>query len=73
MTLDRYTQNLHIEGNNVISYRTHVATIDEENGKLYIHGYWSVTTSKHINYVAQYYGLEKVEQKAEQEESENKS
>lgn len=71
MTLDRYTQNLHIEGNNVISYTTHVATIDEENGKLYVHGYWSVTTSKHINYVAQYYGLEKVEQKAEQVKSDD--
>lgn len=55
--LPRYKQNLHIEGNKVISYVTHVATIDRGAGKLYRHGYWSVTTSKHINYVADYYGL----------------
>jgi len=50
MVLDRYKQNLRIEGNKVISYVTHVATID--NGKLIEKGWWSVTTQKHINYVA---------------------
>lgn len=58
-TLNRYTQNLHIEGNKVISYTTHVATI--EGDKLLIHGYWSRTTSKHINEVARVYGLTKVD------------
>lgn len=56
--MERYKKNLHIEGNKVISYTTHVATIDREAGKLYRHGHWSVTTSKHINYVAREYGLE---------------
>ncbi len=55
--MERYKQNLHIEGNKVISYTTHVATIDSANRKLYVHGYWSQTTSKHINYVAGQYGL----------------
>lgn len=55
--MDRYKKNLHIEGNKVISYTTHVATIDHASGILYKHGYWSVTTSKHINYVAREYGL----------------
>ena len=58
MVLDRYKQNLRIEGNKVISYITHVATID--NGKLIQLGWWSVTTQKHINYVAKELNLELV-------------
>lgn len=50
--LDRYKQNLHVYGDKVYSYSTHVATIDEANGLLIVHGWWSRTTSKHINYVA---------------------
>ena len=50
MALDRYKQNLRIEGSRVISYTTHVATID--GNKLHELGWWSVTTQKHINYVA---------------------
>jgi len=49
--LARYKQNLRIDGNRVISYTTHVATI--ENGNLIQLGWWSKTTQKHINYVAQ--------------------
>ena len=48
--LDRYIQNLRIIGNDVYSYNTNVATII--NDKLLVLGWWSVTTSKHINYVA---------------------
>jgi len=49
--LERYKQNLRIDGNRVISYTTHVATI--EDGNLVQLGWWSQTTQKHINYVAQ--------------------
>ena len=49
--LARYKQNLRIDGNRVISYTTHVATI--EDGNLVQLGWWSQTTQKHINYVAQ--------------------
>jgi len=42
MRQTKYFQNLRIDGNRVISYTTNVATID----------WWSVTTQKHINYVA---------------------
>jgi|TARA_R110000772_G_scaffold134721_2_gene243407 hypothetical protein len=49
--LARYKTNLRIDGNRVISYTTHVATI--ENGNLVQLGWWSQTTQKHINYVAQ--------------------
>ena len=50
MNLEKYKKNLRIEGNKEISYVTHVATIDGD--KLRQLGYWSVTTQKHINYVA---------------------
>lgn len=48
--LEKYKQNLKIKGNEVWSYTTHVATIAED--KLFQLGYWSMTTQKHINYVA---------------------
>ena len=48
--MDKYKQNLNVIGNKVFSYSTHVATI---NGTQLIQlGWWSVTTQKHINYVA---------------------
>lgn len=50
MNLKRYKQNLRIEGNEVISYTTNVAKIEGQN--LIQLGWWSVTTQKHINYVA---------------------
>jgi len=50
MLLEKYKQNLRIEGNKVWSYSTVVARIQENN--LYQLGYWSMTTQKHINYVA---------------------
>ena len=49
-TLDKYKQNLRILDCQVWSYSTHVATI--ENNDLIQLGYWSQTTQKHINYVA---------------------
>tara|TARA_R110000803_G_scaffold35884_5_gene77355 strand:+ start:94 stop:270 length:177 start_codon:yes stop_codon:yes gene_type:complete len=48
--LNKYKQNLSIRGNQVWSYSTHVATIADD--KLFQLGYWSMTTQKHINYVA---------------------
>ena len=55
MTLPKYKQNLRIDGNNVWSYSTIVAKIDGVD--LNQLGYWSMTTQKHINYVAKYYNL----------------
>lgn len=48
--LAKYKQNLSIRGNQVWSYTTHVATIT--GNELQQLGYWSMTTQKHINYVA---------------------
>ena len=52
---EKYRQNLTQVGNNIYSYDTRVATIEGNN--LIQHGWWSVTTQKHINYVANYYNL----------------
>jgi hypothetical protein len=56
----RYKQNLRVVGNDVYSYTTRVAVI--EGSCLRILGYWSQTTSKHINYVAAQLGLTKIYQ-----------
>ena len=54
--LDKYKQNLTIvNGVNVYSYTTNVADI--KGNELHVFGYWSKTTSKHINYVARELGL----------------
>jgi hypothetical protein len=48
--MERYKDNLEVVSDKVLSYGTHVANIRGE--ELIVLGYWSVTTSKHINYVA---------------------
>ena len=47
---DKYKTNLTKVNDDIYSYSTKVATIDKNN--LIQLGYWSVTTQKHINYVA---------------------
>ena len=53
----KYKENLIIIGDEVISYTTKVAEIDREKMVLKQLGYWSVTTQRHINYVAEQEGL----------------
>ena len=54
--LPRYKENLRVvNGTDVYSYSTRVAQIKEDG--LHVYGWWSPTTSRHINYVAQYYNL----------------
>lgn len=52
MKLDRFKQNLKVVDNKVYSYNTHVANIYRREKAVEQLGYWSVTTQKHINYVA---------------------
>ena len=59
--LEKYKQNLRIDGDKVWSYTTHVATIS--GSKLFQLGYWSMTTQKHINYVANQLDLDLVKNK----------
>ena len=49
-TFNKYKQNLRQDQDKIISYSTHVATI--EGDTLRQLGYWSMTTQKHINYAA---------------------
>ena len=58
VSLPKYKQNLHITitgdvYDDILSYTTIVGGIDHLNSIVTIYGYWSVTTSKHINYVAE--------------------
>lgn len=53
----KYKQNLRMDGSKVYSYNTHVATINHSTRELLVHGWWSVTTSKHVNHVADTYRL----------------
>ena len=70
---DRYRENLTQIDNKIFSYETHVATLDysgkaHEMGSnaLIQHGWWSQTTQKHVNYVANNYGLPIVEMDLEE-------
>lgn len=54
----QYNENLHIDGNKIYSYHTVVAEI--HGNELWELGKWSVTTSKHVNYVARYFNLKKI-------------
>ena len=57
--LPKYKENLRIIDNtDVYSYSTRVAQI--KGNELHILGWWSSTTSKHVNYVANYYNLKKI-------------
>ena len=57
---DRYTKNCGVistsNGDCVLSYTTAVAKIDYAKKTVTPSGYWSQTTSKHINYVARQLG-----------------
>lgn len=58
MKFPKYTKNLRREGNKIFSYSTHVATI--EGTELRVLERWSMTTTKHVNYVASYLGLTQI-------------
>ena len=65
MELGRYKQNLSIVRQNgkhfIKSYQTNVAEIDFGQKTAKVLGYWSMTTSKHINYACKELGLKKIE------------
>ena len=56
--MKKYKQNLRNDNNYVYSYNTKVAEIDHINKTIKPLGWWSVTTSKHINYVGSEYNYE---------------
>ena len=56
--MNRYKENLLVSDEAIFSYLTKVAIIDHFNEQIHINKWWSVTTSKHINYVAKQYDYE---------------
>ena len=48
----RYFANLEVSNNRILSYNTFVAEICHESQTVKRQGFFSVTTSKHINYIA---------------------
>ena len=48
----KYFQNLRTDNKFIYSYNTNVATIDHKKKEVRISSWYSVTTSKHINYIA---------------------
>jgi len=52
----KYKKNLRVIGDRVYSYNTKVGII--AGAKLFQLGYWSKTTQKHINHVADIYDLD---------------
>jgi len=57
-TFKRYKLNLRATDDAVYSYGTRVAEINHRDRTITPLGWWSVTTSKHINYVGSEYGYE---------------
>ena len=57
--MTKIMSNVHRDGQRIISYTTHVATID--GGKLLVHGHWSKTTNAQITKVARMFNLDKVD------------
>ena len=55
---DKYKQNLRATDNSIYGCTTKVAEIDHETRTIKPLGWWSMTTSKHINYVGSEYGYE---------------
>ena len=58
MRFDKHTKTLQRDGDDIISYRTRVATIIGD--QLHVHGKYTSTTTRHINYVADELNLTKV-------------
>ena len=58
MQLTRYKENLSVSDGYIYSYDTRVAKIVHRKRLICQLGWWSVTTQKHINYVANEYNYE---------------
>lgn len=59
-TFNKHKANLRMHDGDIWSYTTKVATISD--GKLIVPKWYSVTTSKHINYAADQLGLQIVKE-----------
>lgn len=55
-SLPKYKDNLKVDDDFIYSYGTKVGQFMHQSDQVLVLGYWSPTTSKHINYVAKLYG-----------------
>jgi len=55
-SLEKYKQNLRIWNGQIYSYNKKVAVVSEKDATVYVLGWWSKTTTRHINYVANLIG-----------------
>ena len=53
--MNKYKENLLVSDTNIYSYLTDVATINHNNKEIIVKKWYSMTTSKHINYVGREY------------------
>ena len=56
--MNKYKENLLVSDDAIFSYLTKVGILDHFNQQIHVDKWWSVTTSKHINYVAKKYDYE---------------
>ena len=61
MIFNRYKKNLKIEDGFIVSYSTKVAELNEIRKEVHVLGWWSRTTSKHINYAAKELGYQVIQ------------
>ena len=61
--MDKYKMNLLVNDDFIYSYGTKVAKINHIKREIQPLSWWSVTTSKHINYVGKEYGYKVSEAK----------
>jgi hypothetical protein len=59
-TFKKYKENLTYDDKFIYSYNTKVAEINHKNKVVIPLGFWSPTTSKHINYASQELGYKKL-------------
>lgn len=58
---DKHVQNLREVDDKIYSYNTHVANLNHKEKIVHQLGWWSVTTQRHINYVAGEYNYKVID------------
>jgi len=53
----KYKKNLYTIDDEIFSYGTKVAKLDRKKGQITPLGWWSQTTSKHINFIGKVWGF----------------
>ena len=67
---DKHKKNLGQVGDAIWSYSTHVANLNHKEKIVHQLGWWSVTTQRHINYVAREYNYKVIDNRRINEQAE---